>query len=156
MRGVDPSQYRLIAVRPALQKLNLWSEAAENLVWGTAIHETGLRELHQLGGGPADGFLQVEPATHADLYKNTLAYHEDLKQRLITMLAPWPSAEDQLSTNLLYEAAVCRLLYWRAPTPLPAADDVRGLAQYWKAHYNTAQGAGDVDTWVHEYQQAGG
>lgn len=152
MTGADPTQFRILVVRPALQHLNLWSQAAENLVLGTAVHESGLKSLHQMGGGPADGFFQIEPNTHDDLFKNTLPGIPDLKQKLLSMAAPWPSYEAQLTTNLLYEAAVCRLLYYRAPSSLPAEDDIDGLADYWKQFYNTPQGAGDPAVWATEYR----
>lgn len=152
MSGVDPTQFRLLVVRPALQRLDLWTQAAENLVLGTAVHESRLVNLHQLGGGPADGFFQIEPRTHNDLFANTLPGNPALKQKLLSMAAPWPSYELQLTTNLLYEAAVCRLLYWRHPAPLPAADDIDGLAAYWKQYYNTPQGAGRAEVWASEYR----
>ena len=47
-----------------------------------------------------------------------------------------------LDTNLAYATAMARMLYWRKPEALPAADDIPGLAAYWKRHYNTAAGRG--------------
>lgn len=136
-------------VRPALTHLAPhvgWTLAAENLVLATAIAESDLSALHQIGGGPALGLWQIEPATHADLWANWLTYRGHLAARLETMAAPWPPVPQnpaQVATNLLYGAAVCRLIYYRAPAPLPAKDDADGMGRYWKQHYNTPLGAGD-------------
>ena len=47
------SQIRSLVIRPALEKLNLWSLSAEELVLGTAIVESGLTYLRQHNDGPA-------------------------------------------------------------------------------------------------------
>lgn len=39
-------------------------------------------------------------------------------------------------------AVMCRVHYLCFPRPLPTADDIPGLAKYWKDHYNTYRGAG--------------
>ena len=44
-------------IAPALNKLNLWSRSAEELVLGTAIVESGLTWLRQWGDGPALGLM---------------------------------------------------------------------------------------------------
>ena len=54
---------RVEVIRPALRALDLWSPAAEDLVLGTAAQESGLAYLRQIGGGPALGLWQIEPAT---------------------------------------------------------------------------------------------
>ena len=52
-------------VRPVLKVMDKWSEAAENLVLGTAAKESAMgQDLRQRGGGPALGIYQMEPATH--------------------------------------------------------------------------------------------
>jgi hypothetical protein len=140
----------------------LWSPAAENLVVGTALHESsGLRHLDQVTGpddatlGPAIGLFQIEPATHADLQANFLAYRPALADRLARLLAAEPEREAQLATNLCYATAVCRLIYLRAPEPLPKADDVEGLARYWKRFYNTRRGRGAEAQFILHYRAQG-
>lgn len=147
--GIRIDHLRSQVVRPALTRLAphvAWSAAAENLVLATAIAESDLSALHQIGGGPALGLWQIEPATHADLWTNWLAYRSALADRLGSMAAPWPLVPQnpaQTATNLLYAAAVCRLIYYRAPARLPAKDDADAMGRYWKQHYNTPLGAGD-------------
>jgi hypothetical protein len=152
--GIDPIHFRACIVEPALGRLALpGGEAAIRLVLGTAIQESGLQALVQKGG-PALGFFQTEPATLTDLIMNFLRAREALEQRLLSLQATWPWPDKQLVTNPLYAAAVCRLIYYRAPDPLPDADDLDGIAKYWKRFYNTAGGAGTVAEFVSNYRRA--
>jgi len=148
------SQTRSLVIRPALKKLKLWSPSAEELVLGTAIVESGLTYLKQHGDGPALGLWQVEPATHDDLYTNFLNYRPELGSKLIELRAAGLSLDENLATNLMYGAAVCRLCYYRKPDALPEAGDIEGQAAFWKQHYNTIFGAGTVSKYVYKVQQA--
>lgn len=153
---IHPEQLRQLIVRPALDTLGLWSRAAENLVVGTAAAESGLKYLAQLGG-PALGIFQCEPATHSDLWCSYLDFRPELAAKVMVAAGrgtktPRLPPHDWLVFNLRYAAAICRVHYLRVPHPLPAADDVEGLARYWKAHYNTALGAGTVEHFVNAYE----
>jgi len=147
------SQMLALVIRPALEKLRLWSPSAEELVFGTAIVESGLTYLKQHGDGPALGLWQVEPATHDDLYTNFLNYRPELGSKLMELRAAGLSLDENLATNLMYGAAVCRLCYYRKPDALPEAGDIEGQASFWKQHYNTIFGAGTVSKYVYKVQQ---
>jgi len=142
-----------MVIRPALSKINLWSPSAEELVLGTAIVESGLTYLRQWGDGPALGLWQVEPSTQNDLYTNFLNYRPELGSKLIELRAAGLSLDENLATNLMYGAAVCRLCYYRKPDALPEAGDIEGQAAFWKQHYNTIFGAGTVSKYVYKVQQ---
>ena len=58
-----------------------------------------------------------------------------------------------LATDLAYACAMARIHYLRKPEPLPAHDDIEGLARYWKEHYNTFLGKGTVEEFVHNYRR---
>ncbi|MBI4185285.1 MAG: hypothetical protein HY521_14935 [Proteobacteria bacterium] len=150
---LDLAAFRDLILRPTLVVLELHSPAAENLLVGTALHESGLAHLRQMGGGPALGVFQIEPATHDDLWRNTLRFRPELAARAARLAAAAPSRVEQLATNLAYASAICRLLYWRVPEPLPAADDVDGLGRYWKRHYNTERGKGRAEDWAAAYRR---
>lgn len=47
--GINPHQLRDLVIRPTLKRLGFWSTAAEELVLGTAIQESSLQYLQQLG-----------------------------------------------------------------------------------------------------------
>lgn len=146
------THFRQLIVRPAIRHLGLWSAAAENLLIGTALVESGLKHLRQLGGGPALGLYQIEPATHADVWDHFLDYRDDLADRVEALLAEEPAEEAQLVTNLAYATAIARLIYWRVPEPLPAAEEIEALGVYWKTHFNTALGKGDPAEFAQRYR----
>tara|TARA_R110001583_G_scaffold93706_1_gene236750 strand:- start:25289 stop:25852 length:564 start_codon:yes stop_codon:yes gene_type:complete len=152
--SINASQLRQAIVRPVLKNLDLWSQAAENLIMGTAAQESGLGTyVEQVGGGPARGIFQMEPATLNDCYVNFLDYRAPLKAKIDAYLAAQPEKADQLATNNAYAAAMCRVRYMRVSDPLPDANDINGLAAYWKQNYNTPGGAGTVEEFVANYNR---
>lgn len=153
--GIDVGQLRRLVIRPSLEYIGLWSQAAENLVVGTALTESRGEYLKQLGSGPALGLWQMEPATHADIWEHFLAYQDDLADRvrgLQTVRAD--DFHEELVGNLFYAAAMCRVHYRRVPAALPLPGDKVGLARYWKEHYNTPAGAGTVPKALPYFEQA--
>lgn len=155
MSGLDSIQFRINIVRPVLTRLNLYSPAAETLLLGTAMVESGLKYITQLGRGPARGLWQMEGATHQDIHVNFLKFRPEL-QRLVlqyvgSALMPDP---DVMAGNLYYAAAMCRVHYLRAPGSLPDAKDAMGMALLHKQHYNTAGGATEIEQSVKCFQQA--
>ena len=143
-------QLRLQAVRPALQALEPiipYSQIAENLVLGTAAHESGgFKWRRQQGAhghqtGPALGLWQIEPATLTDIYDNFLRYRPRLERAVESCLPHGEAHIDrlvQLETNDRYGAALCRLKYVRSPLKLPAdPNDVFEMGRLWATVYNT-------------------
>ena len=64
--GLNLDHFRADVIQPTLAHLDgddaprFQGLAAENLLLGTALVESGLHYLHQLGGGPALGIYQIE------------------------------------------------------------------------------------------------
>ncbi|MEQ8443111.1 MAG: hypothetical protein RIM33_14240 [Alphaproteobacteria bacterium] len=142
----DTNQLVAHIIRPTLERADLYSKSAENLVLGTALAESrGGTYLKQLGSGPALGIYQMEPATHKDIYENFLSYRGSLRARAEQFLYPADDALTQLKTNLAYATVMCRIHYYRVPKALPDAADIDGLGAYWKDYYNTAEGAGTAE-----------
>ena len=143
-------------MRPTLKYLDPvipYSLDAENLLLGTCAQESAMGEyLVQLGGGPARGIYQMEPRTEADIIINFLKNRKDL---LLIINNATVGTEnrllDDLTSNLFYATAMARVHYWRVPEPLPAHDDVEGMAYYWKKHYNTFKGKGTVIEFFDNY-----
>lgn len=145
--GLDTKQFRLAIVRPVLQKLELWRPAAENLVVGTALHESHLKYVKQISG-PALGLFQMEGPTHADIHRRFLQMGPAVLNKRVTQLAshyltdiPDPG---EMVFNLAYATAMCRVHYFRVKEGLPPSDRADLLAQYWKTYYNTRLGRGTV------------
>lgn len=152
--GLNIHQFKTYVLRPTLEQIKLYSLSAENLLLGTALTESGdLHYLHQLGQGPALGLYQMEPHTHDDIWDNYLAFRKDLRREVLAYLGPVPEPKDQLITNMAYATVMTRVHYLRVKEPLPAASDHRGLANYWKQHYNTELGAGKPDAFVRHLKE---
>lgn len=145
---MNPRQIRELIVRPALQALDRWDEAAEMLVLRTGYHESAaFTRLQQYGHGPAIGWWQMEPATHDDCWANFLRYQPQLSLA-ICQLTGINRPQTACLYNPCYAACMCRVKYLRVKAPLPSAADVEGQAQYWKRYYNSVQGAGDPLVWA--------
>jgi hypothetical protein len=153
---IDARQLLTLIIRPTLIHIGMHSVAAEQLVLGTALVESGARHLQQVGGGPALGLWQMEPATCLDLEENYIRHRRDL-DLLVEGLRTSTALTDgafELVGNLYYGAAMCRIHYRRVPSALPYAGDISGQARYWKAHYNTALGRGTVEKALPSFQLA--
>lgn len=149
MRAADLAREFLAEViDPALRHLGLYeprmnSDTARALLLGTAMVESDLTHTRQIGGGPALGFFQMEPATHSDCWDNWLIHRLELANACRVAAGSRrgsrPAAEE-LAANPIYAAVMCRIKYWRARAPLPALGP-EGLCRYHERHYNTRLGA---------------
>ena len=145
---ITPSHLREHVIRPVLTPIGLWSQAAEDLLVGTAAVESRMGTfLVQVGGGPAKGIYQMEPNTHSDIWENWLRYRPKDEWQITQRLAPylWDSVAHRpshhaLVVDLAYATIMARLHYRRAPDPLPVAGDLMAMAAYHKKFYNTSQG----------------
>jgi len=154
------NQFRELVIFPALHYMGLYSQAAENLLVGTALVESRLEYLHQIGDGPALGVYQIEPNTHDDVWDNFLKYRPELRDKALMLLSNRATFElsksSDLIGNLSYATAIARLIYFRKPEPLPDKNNIHGLAEYWKEHYNTRLGAGNSEKFYNRYIEFGG
>lgn len=166
---MKPVQFHRFVQVPVLKRLDLDSPSARILMLGTALYESqGLTYIDQVTGtggplkddrlGPAVSPYQIEPATHTDLWRNFLADRrcDRLRLAVLDMQATWPSIEQQLAANLYYATAIARLIFYRARPPLPAADDLDGLALYYKVHFNTFAGKATPDAFKAAWRVYGG
>lgn len=148
---IHPGHLREYIIRPTLKGLELYSEAAEELLMLTAATESLCgKYLHQVGG-PALGIYQMEPATCHDIYDNYLKYRPEIAKKV----ALFGGSYRDLPGNLYYATAMARVHYLRRPEPLPSASDVQALANYWKQHFNTHLGAGTVEKAIEKYRKYG-
>jgi hypothetical protein len=157
MSGLYASHLKALVVRPALIKLGAAyaSEAAVNLVTGTALAESGACYLKQLGAGPALGIYQMEPATAEDIWQRWLMAdaQADVRPVMAAMLTPGVSVENALVWDLRFATAMCRLRYRPAAPPLPDAGNAAALAGYHAQFYNRG-GAANAAANTHLFQQA--
>ena len=145
---INVKDFRDCVVAPTLKRLELWSLAAEQLVLATGLHESNLFYLRQMHMGPALSFFQMEPASHDDIHTNYLEYHPELASKVASTTSYWPKGAAQLTTNMAYACAMCRVHYYRSSRPLPPEGDAFRMGEMWKAVYNTKLGAGTVPSFV--------
>lgn len=140
---LDHKQFQNDILVPALKGAGLWQLNAERLVFGTALIESGLRAVRQYNGGPALGLCQMEPATYHDHWE-WLGSRPALAERIVSAAGMWAhhAQPEEMIWNMAYSVLMCRVHYLRRPEPLPHADDIGGLAEYWKRWYNTPLGKG--------------
>lgn len=143
--GLDPQQLLAQVIMPALVIAHIepLTTTAE-LVLGTAMHESQLRFLYQVGGGPALGLWQMEPATHDDIFSNYLRYDAGLRDCISLHYPRWRGA-DLLASDLCYAATMCAVHYKRHMKTVPAVAAPERLAEWWKKYYNTEAGKGTVE-----------
>ena len=124
---------------------------------GTITQESRAQYIKQLGNGPALGLVQMEPATHNDIWEHFLRYKDSLAERIIHLASVGSldgsrtPASTELITNVAYAVAMCRVHYYRRPEALPDANDIEALGRYWKQHYNTVKGKGTVEEFVENF-----
>jgi len=99
----------------------------------------------------------MEPNTFKWLWWDWLpAKRPGLRDQISEFIGTWrldKSPERELAANLYFATALCRVRYLAVPQPLPAADDIPGLAAYWKTNYNTAAGKGRAADWEAAYRR---
>ncbi len=157
---INAQELRQHVIRPTLHILSLWSQAAENLLMGTAAIESNLGTHLIQVNGPALGIFQIEPATHASIWENYIAYRSAFADLLLGM-AGSASVQNgkvddkQLITNLGYATAIARIIYYSKPEKLPEHNDLTGLSQYYKKHFNTPLGKSTPKKFVQAYNACG-
>lgn len=154
---IDLQQLHRYVVRPVLARMqavvpgvvHFDGLAAERFLIGLGLQESGLTFIDQAekGGdkapGPAFGLWQMEKPTHDDLWTSFLNYRPVFAGILQREAIGTPSAE-QMTGNLYYACAACRMQLHRLPFTLPEADDYKAMAAAWKTYYNSASGAGNA------------
>ncbi len=136
------SHLRGVIIRVLKRSDGLYSDAALALLLGTAAVESDLGTYtRQRGGGPARGIFQMERPTFDDIQTRLKVRYPEITDWI---------HEDQ-ETDLHQATIMARLKYRSIPTPLPSADDLQALAEYWKLYYNTPLGAGTIEKFKAKY-----
>lgn len=148
------AQLREFVIKPALLDLTMNSpEAEELLVFTCAVESNGCSYIKQVKG-PALGIFQMEPATYNDIWRNYIMQKGNLMLTMITNFhASFMPDEQRLMYDLRFAAAMARLHYARVREPLPAANDVNAIWNYYKKHYNTSKGAAQKAESIKKYSE---
>ena len=148
---INLKQLKNYIIVPTLKQIDCYSEDAVNLLLGTTLQESyGGQFLRQVQG-PACGIYQMEPATAQDIIDNYLKHRKSLLNKVFQFYNYYNSLEDNLTGNLFFATAMCRVHYLRVKEKLPSC--VTGYATYWKKYYNTSKGKGTAMEFIDKYNK---
>lgn len=158
---MDTQQFREFIVRPTLKMMNdyiprIWSQAAENLLVGTALVESDLVYLHQKNG-PSLGLYQINPSTERDIMDRYIKESRFKKELDIMFKLLYNTNRDinQLVYDLRYATIIARLRYFKLfASPFPDAENIHALGHYWNDHYNANPGVDTADEFELKYRKA--
>ena len=154
--NMDVRIFREHIVRPALHATSLCSQSAENLLIGTALVESNLCHLVQVGGGPGKSWWQIEDDTHWDCIR--YLYRRDkseLRNEILDACGlSWMPEPKHLIFNIRLACLIARVKYWMQPEALPDAKDADGLCRYYIKYYNTKLGASTFDKSIGRFEEA--
>lgn len=151
---MKPTQLRNELIKPVLTKIGLYSQLAEDLLVGTCCAESLCGEYIKQVNGPACGIFQMEPNTARDIIDNFLKFKVQLKAKIDNLYCTNMSLEENLTYNMAYQVAMCRIHYYRVKEALPTTRE--GCAKYWKKYYNTELGKGTVEEFLSKWKKIEG
>lgn len=141
--NVDPMDFREASdmIQTVLTEKGLYSESAVKLLLGTMAVESDFGKFTRQIGGPALGIFQMEKPTF-----------EWLKEKYSDEYGLSRYSFEMLETNNKLAVLFARLRYLVAPDDLPKESDIKGLAEYWKKHYNTPKGKGKTTDFISKFK----
>lgn len=143
--------FRLL-IEKTLKSIGLYSKDAVELLLGTCAQESAFGKYNrQLGGGPALGVFQMEPATFNDIVDNFLKYKKELYKTILEVSGVDEYKAEYLVDNNIFSICMARVHYLRVKEKLP--NTVEGYANYWKKYYNTVLGKGKVSEFIRNYDK---
>lgn len=119
----------------------------------TCSNESHLAQYRTQVHGPAVGIFQEEPEDFQDLFVNYLDGRSALYTQVASQFETQPPNIDELVNNDKAAILICRVHYLRSPGAVPAANDIEGIWNYYKQHYNTPEGAATHDQFMACYQK---
>lgn len=146
-------QLKNYVVIPVLEKLDLFSPEAVSMLLGTIATESLSGNYIRQVGGPACGIYQMEPATATDILENFLSYRPEIAMKVRSLYISRLSLEENLTMNLAWSTAMCRIYYYRVKEPIPKTFEERAV--YWKKYYNTSKGKGFVYDYLTKAKNVG-
>ena len=132
-------------INPTLGMINksgFNSPLIRRLLLCTAAIESDMGQyLKQIGGGPAEGIYQMEPATEDDIFTNCDLFRHGCDIDIIVdeLLDALPE-DKALCMSQVYATLMARCKYWMDTEPLPE-DTPEAMYKYYKRIYNTPDGA---------------
>ncbi len=154
---MNANELKTTIIEPVLEAMYMSSPRATQMLLGIAAVESDMTQNLKNTICSSLGPWQIEKKTFEDIKDRYLMrddkqqLRDDVENVCGVKLENLPFEE--LLTNFKLGAAFARIRLWWVSTPLPEANDVEGMAEYWKAHYNTALGAGAEQDFVDKYNK---
>lgn len=139
-------------IRTTLKQLGDWSPAAENLLLGTALAESG--DDTRLRRGRRLGIYRISPTAHRAIWDRYLIDHPELASRVRGLAGQHGFLRDphgELATNLKYATAIAWMRYRQRQVALPDPADVAALARCWRRCFHRradAEGEDFISRWA--------
>lgn len=139
-------------INDTLTQIGLNTPFATNLLMGTCAQESAFGKYNrQLGGGPALGVFQMEPATFEDIVNNYLYYKRNLYVRILSVCKLNYFEAEEMIDNVKFATCMARVHYLRVHESIPS--DLDGWARYWKKYYNTIKGKGTEEEFKENFKK---
>ncbi|EKT4466861.1 hypothetical protein QEL93_002266 [Pseudomonas putida] len=131
--GIAAKELCQYVIRPTLIYLGRHSQSAESLLLGVAASQSALGSaLHDRRG---HGLYLIGETRHQALWDDFLARDPDLAslvRGLASQHAFLRGPHLELAVNLRYSTAIAWMLIEEQAMPLPAPNDLLGLARVWR------------------------
>ena len=145
-------------VRPTLIEIPRGlTEESELAIMMIIAHESKRGEyVRQVGAGPALGLIQMEPATHDDVWKHGDSVWENARNMDIIDVYDYnvkihPDSS-RLVYDLRYNVFMARQRLFMKSEALPIGDKLK-MSRYLKKHWNSAQGRATFDSYYKDYKK---
>ncbi len=150
---LNNEQLRELIIKPALSKLNMYSDkAVELLIFTCAVESNGGTYLKQLKG-PALGIYQMEPTTYNDIWQNYIRNRVDISLQLSNQFNAYRmQSETRMIYDLYYATAMARIFYRRIQEDTPEKEDIDGIWAYYKKYWNTELGKAKKEPCIKAYK----
>lgn len=154
---MNANELKTTIIEPVLEAMYMSSPRATQMLIGIAAVESDMCKNLKNTICSSLGPWQIEKKTFEDIKDRYLMRHD--KQQLrdevenVCDVTLENLPFEELLTNFKLGCAFARIRLWWVSTSLPEVNDVEGMAEYWKAHYNTALGAGTEQDFVDKYNK---
>lgn len=124
-------------VRVTAHALGVWTPALEEVLLMIAAHESHMGKFtRQIGGGPALGWWQMEPATHDDCMRIVVPRRTHWMPALRLYASPRGLGAETMAVSPAYACAMACMQVQRFDTLPTDASNVRSMAAFAKMRWN--------------------
>lgn len=154
--GIYARDLRELIIKPYLQALGEYSEAAESLLLGTAAQESLLGLHCYCGQTKGLGLYRITAEKHLELWDTYLIQFPDLaslQRGLASQQQFLKNPHGELMSNLTYSTGMAWMIYRRSLIDTSKPFDTSTLAQLWANHFdNGTDSPRNTDDFMQSYR----